>query len=185
MKQNLALMLSAGLATMFAGCGGGGSESGAYCSSINGGRAELAASCAGCTIDRQTAAVDGNLDSAAAAVATTGGANPAATLRATAQPGIVYPAGSNAGVFFTPYSNVCDTCSVTISTYLDGVLQESRSGVSNSTGSGSKAAVYSAVNALRPFNAVEIVASGLVAPPPTGSGRLVDVYEICSDGGFR
>ena len=188
MKGMLRSALPAAVLAMVAGCGGsggsGGSSSGAYCDSIRGGGAQFMASCTGCTLSSQNAAVDGNLDSAAEAVATTGGVNPLATLRATAQPGIVYPAGSRGGVFFTAYSNVCDTCSITINTYLGGVLQETQSGANNSGGPGS-GAFYSAVNSLRPFDAVEIVASGVVAPPPTGSGRVVDVFEICSDGGFR
>lgn len=186
MKGMLRSALSAVVLAMIAGCGGGGSSSGgAYCDSIRGGGAQLTANCVGCTFNNQNAAVDGNLNSAAEAVAMTGVTHPVATLRATAQPGIVYPAGNRAGVFFTGYSNVCDICSFTINTYLSGVLQETQSATINSYGDGSGAAYYSAVNALRPFDAVEIVASGAVPPPPTGSGRVVDVFEICSDGGVR
>jgi len=177
-------LMPLGFALAMAGCGGGGDglAAGAFCESVSGGSAQLTSSCVGCTITQAGAAADRNLASAASATAMPGATNATATIRATAQPGVVYPAGSNAGVFYTPYSNVCSNCAVTINTYLDGAPAESRSGVNNSTGS-DPAVLYTSVNALMPFDAVEIVFNGTISP--LGDGLILKAFEICSSGGFR
>lgn len=195
MKKMLRSRLSWSMALLAAGlsaCGGGGDTAssrvstgsqGAFCDSISGGGSKLAADCTGCTVANQGAAVDRNLYSSADIMTATGGINPVATIRATAQAGTVYPAGSKAGTFFTALGNVCDNCGVVINTYLSNTMQESQSGLTNSNGSGSAATTYSAVSTTKPFDAVEVVVTGTVAGGT--SGKLAEIYEICSDGGFR
>lgn len=182
--QNLLIrLLPAITAFALSACGGGGSDDGATCNSINGPGAQVTSSCLGCTISNPDNAADGDLDSAASAAAIAPASNVSVTIRATAQNGVVYPAGSIAGVFYTPHGNVCDNCAITINTYMNGVLQDTRSGTNNSSGHGSKAAYFTGMETLLPFNAVEIVDSG--AAGSLESNALLDVYEICSDGGYE
>lgn len=174
----------AGLAllVLLSGCKGG--NSGAYCASITGGNSQLSSSCTGCTLDHEAAAADDNLYSSADAHAVA--ASVSITQRATAQDGVVYPAGSSPGVFYTGNTTGCSNCAVTVSTYLDGVLQESNSGVNNTSvdGRGSPAQLYTSIETLMPFDAVEISASGSVSGIG-GDDVVLATYEICSNGGVH
>jgi hypothetical protein len=184
LRANLTHLSLTALLTLLAACGGG-SDGGAYCASINGGGSQTSSSCTGCTIENEAAAADDDLYSSANAMAIA--ASVSITLRATAPEGVVYPAGSEAGVFFSSNTDSCSNCAVTVSTYLDGVLQNSSSGVTNTfvEGRGSPADQYTSVNTLHAFDAVEISASGSVAGVGTGESAVLETYEICSDGGVR
>lgn len=163
-------------------CGGSGDGPRGFCQSITGGGAQLTNSCLGCTISNAADAADGSLGSSAVAVTAAGATTATATIRATAQNGIVYPAGSTAGVFYTPGRDEgCNNCGITVSTYMNGARQESQSGTNNSNVDGAPSAFFTGINTTLPFNAVEIVDTGAVSP--TGGSLHLQVYEICSAGG--
>ncbi|MFA5941892.1 MAG: hypothetical protein WC809_21285 [Sinimarinibacterium sp.] len=171
-------------AVFVAGCGDDSDSSGAFCDSIAGGGSQLTSECTGCTVSREGAAADGNLSSAAEVIPDAVSPSITASIRASARDGAVFPAGNLAGVFFTGYTT-CENCTVTISTYLDGALQESGSGLTtyDVDGRGSPASIFSGVETTRPFDAVEIVDSGTTTP---GNGPVaLQVFEICSNGGVR
>jgi hypothetical protein len=184
--RNVFILLAAVVSACTGGGGGGGpsidNSVGAVCASISGGSSRLTSSCNGCAFSDTSAAADGDLFTAASVTVSAVSTAVTATIRATAQNGIVYPAGNQAGIFFTDNSDVCGNCGVTINTYLGGQLQESDTGLSNSNvnGQGSRAEYFTSVNTTKPFDAVEVVYSG--ATTPGNSGTFLEVFEICSNG---
>ena len=169
---------------LVAGCGGGGGSNSANtvsgsCTSISGGASTLTADCTGCTVQDRRFAADGSLSSFAQAVSAAGSATANVTIRATAQSGVVFPAGSAPGVFFTPQRAPCTNCAVTVTTYLSGAPQESRPGSNNSSLSGDGASVYVGFTATLPFDALEVTETGPVTP--MGGAEIFRVYELCSD----
>ena len=166
------------LALLLAGCGGG--DINGRCTSLSGGNAQLQSSCTGCTLSDTGRAVDGNLGSAATAVSNAGISNPVVTIRATAQNGTVFPAGSLAGVFYSQGDvQGCSNCGITVNTYLRGARQQTQSGVNNSDIEGSGPEFFTGITATLPFDAVEISDAATVAP--TGGTALLRTYEICSN----
>jgi hypothetical protein len=162
-----------GLAATLCGCPGDGDGS-ARCDSITGGGS--AVSSTGPASDA-AAAADGSLNSYGALMLTA--ASQSGTLRATAQDGVVFPAGSRAGVFAS-YLNQGSNATL-IRTYLDGVLVETSvpgSTIFEPTEGGTPAHVYSGLVTSAPFDAVEF------AETDNGSNGTAEyrVYEICSDG---
>jgi len=172
------------------------------CDSITGGGSKVSsqteAGCIGCTIDHPEAAADGRTDRfASLTLFSLAGAS----LRATAQPGIVYPAGGRAGVLYSPPANnpngdnidAGGTWSYGVRTYLRGTLQETGSSPvdDEAIASGPSAAQrYLSIETTKPYDAVEayfsdaqvrIGGQGQVTP---GSAAF-KVYELCSDGGVR
>jgi len=161
-------------------------DGGAFCDTVNGGG--VTSNCAGCTISDPGRAADGDLYSSADVKAVADAQTITSTIRATAGNGVVYPAGSVAGVFITDDSSVCGQCGGVINTYLKGQAQESSSSLMNSdvNGNGSAAAIYSGLKTTKPFDAVEIVDSSSGGQGNFGTTTPVfRVYEICSNGGVR
>ena len=169
------------------GGGSGGSSGGGFsvrCSGINGGGATTStrsdASCHGCSSADGAKAADGNLDSFARlsvgqSLPTTG-----VSLRATAQPGIVYAAGSRPGAY-THVPNNSSAYSVTINSFLAGAQQESVTTDSSNNDSDSLTYFGLVSPTTKPFDAVELLFSNQ-HPVPTEIATL-QVLEICSDGG--
>lgn len=161
----------AAVAVLLTGCGGG-DDGGALCSAITGGGSTVTSSCNGCSIADANNAADGDVDSFAAFTQNVSVVAYTGNIRATTQPGMAFPAGSNAGVILTGGAQ-----GLTINTYLGGTLQDSHpAGIDNSD-TGNPGQYYAHVITTRPFDAVEIAASG-----ETGE---VHVYELCSDGGVK
>ena len=171
-----------------------------HCNSITGGGAKVTSKidsgCVDCTIETAEAAADGKADSFASLTLFS---LQGASLRATAQPGIVFPAGGRAGVFYSLPNNNPDgdnidsggTWSFAVHTYLGGKLQESDGGLANSqdTADGSHASRYSFVETTKPYDAVEVYFSDAQLRvsgqgQPTVGSAAHKVYEICSDGGI-
>ena len=171
------------VALVLAGCGSSSSpgDRAPSCDTITGGSSQFTSSCAsGCTIANPQAAADGNLDTSADITPVAGATSDSATFRATAQSGIVYPAGSKPGVMLTqpPFDSTAND----VVTYLNGAMQERMSG--NSTAAiqpgGGGANAYFTFTSTKQFNAVEFTTTN-----SWGSGKspVYRVFEICSNGG--
>src|SRR5690349_8091433 len=86
--------------------GGGGTPG--SCVSITGGASHVtkndnaSAGCLGCSVSGEQLAADGDLSTAASVMAPDSFADQGPSIRATAQSGIVFPAGQLAAVLFTP-----------------------------------------------------------------------------------
>jgi len=117
--------VTASVALALCSCGGGSSSestANAVCQGFGGGASSTVSSVsAGSTIANAPAAFDRDLDTFAT-LTTTGTGN--GTLRGTAQSGVVGAAGSVAGAAVSTPAN--GTYTITIATYLNDVLQESR-----------------------------------------------------------
>jgi hypothetical protein len=166
------------LAGALGACGGGGGGAGGggsvACDSITGGGSTVSSTGPAVNPDK---AADGDLHSYGALVFSPSGTG---TIRATAQDGIVFPAGSRVGAFVT-YLNQSGSNATTLRTYLDGILVESEnpgSGFFDPTYGDTPAGFYTGFVTSAPFDAVEFseVTSG---GTQTSEYR---VYEICSDG---
>jgi hypothetical protein len=182
-------LLSTTLVMVISACGGaGGTQDGAgspapgnaaagpICMSMAGGgvRVEASADCAGCGVGAAGAAIDGDFASYASMQVVRGGAT---RLRATAQPGIVYPAGNAAGI---AAAEIFDISELTISTFLAGERQEATIAAPHLyTG----AMQFFGFTTLLPFDAVE-VEFRFLAPGTSNVTRddsMQAVYEFCSD----
>lgn len=169
------------LATALAGCGGGGAGGGggavtsAACDSITGGGSTVSST--GPATDAADAADGSQYTYGILELTST---SQTGTLRATAQDGVVFPAGSRAGAF-AEYLNQGSSNVTSIRTYLDGVLVESSSpatSIFDPTDGGIPAAVYTGFVTSAPFDAVEF------SEVDNGANGTAEyrVYEICSDG---
>jgi hypothetical protein len=159
------------------GCGGdgGGAGGSAACDSITGGTSSVTSTG---PASNPAAAADGDLYSYGTLLLTA--TSQSGTIRATAQDGVVFPAGSRAGAFVT-YLNQGSSNATLFRTYLDGVLVETESpgsGIFDPTDSGTGATFYSGFVTSAPFDAVEF------SEIDNGANGTAEyrVYEICSDG---
>src|SRR5690349_16729852 len=124
-----AILLIAGLCGCNSGGGGGGDDDafgGIHCAGLTGATATAGNVCNGtCNAPSTAAAVDGDLNTYGIldATAQTSGT---LRLRATAQDGVSYPAGTPAAVVYGVVRTRGSSLNTaeTITTYLDGVLQE-------------------------------------------------------------
>jgi len=184
----------------------------ARCDSISGGKAKVTsvreAGCLRCAVKKPYAAADDQAKSFASLEVFSSSLLQGISIRATAQRGIVYPAGGRAGVFFSrpdndPNGDNIDSggsYSLGIGTYLGGKLQESagllntnevlseaRTGGYNFPGGSTLANEYVYIQTTKPYDAVELyvtdtqVRVGGDGQTEVGSAPY-KVYEICSDG---
>ena len=165
------------------GGGGGGGGGNSACVSITGGGSQVTASadgvgCADCNVSNESAAVDDDLSTFA--TLTVNGASPGhgALIRATAQPGVVFPAGQKAGAYVSVPAGTGQTYTVTINTYLTGTLQETNSS-DNSQGGvlGGHGSSFDGIATTKQFDSVEVFVNNNQA----GGTPEFHVYEICSD----
>lgn len=172
---------------LISGCDGGGNSGGGgaggiNCAAISGGgtQATQSVQCTGgaCSGSNKDAAIDNNLGSFATLHLEPNAAG-TVRLRATAQDGVVYPAGTPATVVYgiaRSAGNSLNTAE-TISTYLDGVLQETGNASStNGSTSGSKPAGRRGIGTVLQFDAIELIYA------QSGGTATVDiqVYEFCT-----
>jgi hypothetical protein len=169
------------------------------CDTISGGSAQTTSSvdplCVGCSVTDAAAVADDDPRSFASMDATNSPSQQGVHIRSTAQPGIVFPAGSRVGAFVTrpPASGIDAQSVVTISTYAGGVLRES-----GTRGASTCIADCGSLNDVtfnagdnlpktflwfktdEPFDAVEIgfSAPGIHAQQPV----VLKVCGLCSDG---
>jgi hypothetical protein len=98
------------------------------------------------------------------------------TLRVTAQSGVVYPGGKFAGAVVKVPAEVPGP-SVTVTTYLDGVVQDSGAAIQDRVDGINADGIYYEIYTTQPFDAVEIALT-------RGTG-VVDVetrvYEFCAE----
>lgn len=146
--------------------GGGGPAARTGCQSITGGLSTVTSTG---SVANTGAAADGN--AASYASATFSPASQSASVTATAQDGVVYPAGSRAGAFVTQL-NQGTASTTTVTTLLDGRPVDSSSPASNASEDD-----FSGLIATGPFDAVR------VSFTDTGDavGSDYRVFEICSD----
>ena len=153
------------------------------CTTITGGTTSVTtnvdAGCTGCSIANAQSAADGNLSTSA--TLTVNGAAPGqgASIRVTAQNGIVFPAGQNAGAFISNPSGTAQDWTIIVRTYLNGVLQESVSNTSGACGAcGNGGSAFEGLTTSKQFDAVEVFVNNNQAP---GNAPDFGVYEFCSD----
>lgn len=183
--MRLQTILGLAAVLLLSSCGGGGGDGGGggggplACTAITGGDtvASSTGNCTSCTTRNLPAAADGNVDTATEVEFPTGAAGNGA-IRVTAQDGIVYPAGTPAFVINAiAFDGQSLQTSVVLSTYLDGVLQQSSNvGAINTVGGADEPRGRRGFNASLPFDAIELSfqrASG------TGS-VVVSVFEFCT-----
>ncbi|MES2684591.1 MAG: hypothetical protein V4650_13810 [Pseudomonadota bacterium] len=133
--------------------------------------------CTQCSSSEAAAAIDGDLATAADLVVN--GAAPAqgVALRATAQAGLIFPAGRLAGVFYSAPAGTTQSTMVTISTLAGGVVQESTSSNNTSGISGGRSRNFTGIRTSKPFDAVEIfINNNQAETDPT-----FRVFEFCSN----
>ena len=189
-----------------AGCGGssdatnadlkGGETVIATCDSLKGGAVTVAYDvCATCGVQDEGAVADDDAYSYATAVAGPAEAG-GLRIRVTAPVGTVFPAGSDAGAFFTgPASTGSSNASVYqgegIRTYLSGVQQETdvygedgnaapdRNWAAVPTDDPNAPRMFRWIHTTKDFDAVEFVVTNLVAYGNDGTWK---VHELCSNG---
>jgi hypothetical protein len=171
----LALPLAALLlAAALSGCGGGGGGGSVACDTITGGASSVSSTGPASNPGR---AADGDLGSYGALVFSPSGSG---TIRATAQDGVVFPAGSRVGAFVS-FLSQSGSNATSMRTYLDGILIETgdpATGFFDPTYGDTAAGFYVGFEASAPFDAVEF------AEVTSGGTQTSEyrVYEICSDG---
>lgn len=189
----------------------------AACDSISGGKSTVTTTvdpgCTRCSASDAASAADGQARSfSGLTVLSAASVAQGIAIRATAQPGIVYPAGKRAGVFLTMPDNNPDgdnidsggSTSFGLATYLDGKLQDSAGGhnrgrIINGPDRGNEYFTndrglpdyYAYFETTKPFDAVEVfisdttvsIANKDVARKEVTVGAApYKIYEICSDG---
>ena len=211
-KRHLLAFLSASLLAACGGSGGsssgssgsssGGSSSGGgssggssafTCSPVGGGSATVSSSCVSCPSNAATnarLAIDTNLETAAGLTLFNSSDVTAQqgqiSLRGTAQSGIIFPAGSKAGLIIGLPTGQSVRYSATVNTYLSGTQQETRNVVTGNTGATNGEVRYFGFTAASPttrnFDAVEISITELT---PGAERHDYRIFEFCSDGVAR
>ena len=189
MKPRFSLALLAASVCMYVGCsgsGGGGEPGGditqvGACQTISGGSTVASldqTNCPGCIASNSEQAVDGNTETAATVIAPSVSAG-FAGLRATAQSGVVFAAGSTASAIVARTGNafVLVAGSLAMRTYLGGALQEEFAFTNDVIGgdvvSGGSKRQYSFKTA-KAYDAVAFGVSG------TAENYQADYYAFCS-----
>lgn len=132
--------------------------------------------CTQCRIGNAAAAIDGDVGSAAAVVVN--GAAPAqgVALRATAQSGVIFPAGRLAGVFYSAPAGTAQNTAITISTLAGGLVQETTSSNNMSGIGGGRSRNFTGLRTTKPFDAVEVFINNTQAE----TDPTFQVFEFCS-----
>ena len=178
---NLYKAIAIAIAASLVGCGGGGSNGPPVAmncvGSLSGGGTTVSVSqaCVACSNQDEGKAIDGQANTFALAQQTSGNYS----LRATAQTGVLYPAGNFAGALMQIPKSYSPASNWTFSTYKGGVLQESRSATNtyggdpaNPTGADD---LYGFTTS-KDFDSVGIALSG----GSSDTSQSVRVYEFCS-----
>lgn len=151
----------------------------------------MSSSCVNCPGNSATnvkLAIDTNLDTAAGLTLFNSSGDPTAqsgqiSLIGKAQNGIVFPAGSKAGVIFGLPIGGNVRYSATLNTYLSGTLQESDAvvvGVAGATNGEIRYYGFTPANpTTKSFDAVEIAITELT---PNAERHDYRVFEFCGDG---
>jgi hypothetical protein len=161
------------------GGGGGTNDLGINCAGLTGATAEAVTSCAGgCGGAFSDAAVDGDLGTYAILQLNSNAAG-SLSIRATAADGVSYPPGTPAGVVYGIERSGGDSLNTTetISTYLDGVLQQTGNSNAPNTATNSDVAPGRRImTTTLPFDAIEVTYN------QTGGTAAVEVqvYEFCT-----
>jgi len=199
MTRAQGLVAVVGLA-LLQGCGGGSADSAAvdvievpqgrfHCASIGGGLATIEAGCVSCRKDaiaNPEHAID--MDLATPMVINTYHPEDLAnqqtiiTVKATAQKGVVFPAGSSGGIAIqlptgTPRYNI------SVQTFLEGKLQSTHEETGYTHPEGRFHYVgFDPYGTSIPFDTVQMV---LVETEPNLEEHVYRVLEICGDGGLN
>jgi hypothetical protein len=196
MKWNAMALLSLALSACSGGGGGAGDEtpgaplaSAAFiCDYVGGGDAKLDALCAHCptgAVEHGGRMIDTDLASAARVSfynpADTSGVQYDLTMTATAQEGIVFPAGTAPGIAVRlPVGDVA--YSVAVATLLNGVTQESRPPASHAGTSSGELRYFGFPEdapATMEFDAVQVT---LTESAPNFEEHVFEIIEFCGDG---
>lgn len=175
-RATTVLCMAAGVAAVLAGCGGGGggAEAKVYCDFIRGIPGFSNNQTGPGATENVYFPMDEQLQTFA--YLQTGGQR-SFTYTYQAPSSVTYnDLPRAAGAFVTIVAGSADT--VTLSTYLDGVLQQTASDVAldrRPTGGRTSAEEYLSINATLPFDEVRMAVT-------TTAGSEYSVYEFCADG---
>lgn len=135
------------------------------------------AGCVNCGVTNAPAAIDGDVNSAARVVVNSAVPAQGVTLRATAQAGVIFPAGRLAGLYYSAPAGTTQNTTVTISTLAGGVVQELSTSSNTSGIGGGRSKSFSGIRTTKPFDAVEIA----IRNSQVESEPVFQVFEFCSD----
>lgn len=132
--------------------------------------------CTQCRVGNGAAAIDG--DAGSAAQVAVNGALPSqgVALRATAQSGLIFPAGRLAGVIYSAPAGTAQNTMITISTFSGGLLQETTSSNNMSGIGGGRSRNFTGIRTSKPFDAVEVFINNTQAE----TDPTFQVFEFCS-----
>jgi hypothetical protein len=178
-----AMLILTGVAACSSEGDGGKNDNGTIgpinCTGLTGATAtgSFACSIGACSVEFHDAAIDGDLGTYATLtmLPNTSGTM---SLRATAQDGVSYPAGTPAAVVYGIARTSGDSLNTveSISTYLDGVLQQTSNVTTNGTTSGDVDAGRRAIVTVQPFDAIEVTYSQSSGT----AGVEVRAFEFCT-----
>jgi hypothetical protein len=182
-----------GAGTSVSGNSGGGNSALFACATVGGGSATINATCVNCpqnAIANSASAIDTNLDTAATFSfyhpADQASNTSSLRLTATAQSGIVFPAGGKAGLIFGLPTGQNVRFSATINTYLSGTLQDSRNVVAGNNGATNGEIRYYGFDSSTPttkqFDSVELL---LTETLPSLEQHTYRAFEFCADGAHK
>jgi hypothetical protein len=179
------VVLAATCIAAMSGCSSGGGDGTPspigpiYCADLVGGTASvnLACTAGSCTSDFHEGAVDGDLDTYAILHLASASAG-SVSLRSTAQDGVTYPSGTPAAVVWAIERDGNSTSVVTtLSTYLDGVLQQtSNAGGESAVDGFDREAGRTVIDTNLPFDAIELTYSQSGSTGPIE----VRIHEFCT-----
>jgi hypothetical protein len=170
--------------------GGGGADDAigdltGACDSITGGDATIttntADGCFGCTVANLNQAADGDLATSASVTVPLSFAGQGVSIKATAQAGIIYASGQQAGVFFkVPASSglANPQLAVTIRTFLAGTAQNPPTTYATTDVGGGM--LFKSFKTSDVFDAVEVMVSNTQA-----ASMPFEIHEICSNSNVQ
>lgn len=182
-------LLALATSTLVLGCGGGGKSdqeraAAISCQAVTGGGTSVSVTntCTNCSSSAEGAAIDGDSRSAARLAMNTA-ASGSIAIRVTAQDGVVYPAGTLAGLILQAQTDGNHTSqNFTVSTYLDGAATGDTAQVGPTNGVGGGSATNfgpqkGSTGTLLPFDAIEFAYT-----QTSGTDSItLSVYEFCTD----
>lgn len=169
MNKYQSIVLSSAIAITLTACGGGGSSSAfRNCVSISGGDTAQSneTSCTGCSLINVNRAIDGSFGTSAILSREAGSAG-TLNVRVTAQSGVSFPAGNNAGVVITSGIKAGNMTIRTFSGSVPGQI-----GASTFT-TGDRTLVY--VETATAFDSVEFELAG------DTTAQDLSLFEFCSN----
>lgn len=171
------LSAAVGLVALTAACGGGNQNAaGISCQAIGGGAQSATACASGCSVEDPAAAADGNMASFAT-LTEAAGAGGVVSVTSVPRNGVSYPAGTPAGVIFDADAATQTSPVWTVTTYLNGTVQDTDRVSADGAGSPERPIQHSSIATTKAFDSIQFSftrSAGVTA-------ETVRAYELCTD----